>query len=54
MIAIVEIILLFALGLFGVLFVTFIRLLFKDCDVVEIELRQVEQWDSKALSLKPD
>ena len=48
MIAFVEIVLLFALALFGVLFVTFIRLLFEDCDAVEIELRQVEKWDSEA------
>jgi hypothetical protein len=50
----VNIILLLVFGLLGILFVTFLRLLFADCDAVEIELRQVERWDSESLSLKPD
>ena len=45
---IVKIILLSALGLFVALGITFIRLLLEDCDAVEIELRQVEKWDSEA------
>jgi hypothetical protein len=54
MIALVKIILLLLLGLFGVFCVTFLRLLFEDSDAVEIELQQVERWDSEAPSLKPD
>lgn len=46
-----TVILLFALGLFVVLGITFLRLLFEDCDAVEIELRQVEKWDSEAPQL---
>ena len=45
---IVKIILLFAIGLFVALGITFIRLLFEDCDAVEIELREIEKWDSEA------
>jgi hypothetical protein len=54
MIVLVKIILLLVFGFFGVLCVTFLRLLFEDSDAVEIELRQVERWDSEAPSLKPD
>ena len=54
MIALVKIILLLLLGLFGVFCVTFLRLLFEDSDAVEIELQQVERWDAEALSLKQD
>ena len=43
-----KIILLFAIGLFVVICITFIRLLLEDCDAVEIELQQVEKWDSEA------
>jgi hypothetical protein len=43
-----KIILLSAIGLFVVICITFIRLLSEDCDAVEIELRQVEKWDSEA------
>ena len=50
----VKIILLFLLGLFGVLCVTFLRLLFEDSDAIEIELQQVERWDSEVLPLKQD
>ena len=50
----VKIILLLLFGFFGVLCVTFVRLLFEDSDAVEIELQQVERWDSEAPSLKPD
>ena len=46
-----KIILLFAIGLFVVICITFIRLLLEDCDAVEIELRQVEKWDSEAPQL---
>ena len=41
----VKIILLFVFGVFGVLCVTFLRLLFADSDAVEIELQQVERRD---------
>ena len=43
MIAFVEIVLLFAIGLFGVLFVTFLRLLFENSDAVEIDLLEIEK-----------
>ena len=46
-----KIILLSAIGLLVVICITFIRLLFEDCDAVEIELRQVEKWDSEAPQL---
>ena len=45
---IVKIILLSALGLFVALGIIFIRLLFEDCDAVEIELQQVEGWQAEA------
>ena len=45
MIALVEIILLCALGLFGILIVSFLRLLFEDSDAVEIDLREIEKQD---------
>jgi len=38
---------------FGIL-VAFLRLLFEDSDAVEIELRQVERWDSESPLLKQD
>jgi hypothetical protein len=38
-----KIILLFAIGLFVVICITFIRLLLEDCDAVEIELREIEK-----------
>lgn len=50
----VKIILLLVFGILVALCVTFLRLLFEDSDAVEIELRQVERWDSEAPSLKPD
>ena len=43
-----KIILLSAIGLFVVLGITFLRLLFEDCDPVEIELQQVEGWQAEA------
>jgi nitrate/nitrite transporter NarK len=48
---IVEIILLLVFGVFVALSVTFIRLLSKDFDAVEIELRQVEGWHAEATQL---
>ena len=43
-----KIILLSVLGLSVALAIIFIRLLFEDCDAVEIELREIEKWDSEA------
>ena len=43
-----KIILLFANGLFVVICIIFVRLLFEDCDAVEIELQQVEGWQAEA------
>ena len=54
MIALVEIILLFALGLLGILIVTFLRLLFEDSDAVEIDLREVEKQDFEVPLLDSD
>ena len=51
---VVKIILLLVFGILVVLCATFLRLLFEDSDAVEIELQQVEGWDSEAPSLKPD
>jgi len=48
MIMLAKIILLLIFGLFGVLFVAFLRLLIQDCDAVEVELGEVESWDSEA------
>ncbi len=53
-IALVEITLLFALGLFGILFVTFLRLLFEDSDAVEIDLLEIEKLDSEVPLLDSD
>lgn len=50
----VKIILLLVFGIFGILCVTFLRLLFEDFDAAEIELRQVEMWDSESPLLKQD
>ena len=50
----VKITLLLIFALFLVLCIASLRLLFEDFDAVEIELRQVERWDSEAPSLKPD
>ncbi len=47
MLMLVKIILLFALGLLGVLCMILLRFHFGDSDAVEIELRQVERWDSE-------
>lgn len=54
MIALVEIILLFALGLLGILLVTFLRLLFKDSDAVEIDLLEIEKQDFEVPLLDSD
>ena len=54
MIALVEIILLFALGLFGILIVTFLRLLFEDSDAVEIDLIEIEKQDFEVPLLDSD
>jgi hypothetical protein len=54
MIALVEIILLCALGLFGILFVTFLRLLYEDSDAIEIDLREVEKQDFEVPLLDSD
>jgi hypothetical protein len=54
MIALVKIILLFALGLFGILFVTFLRLLFEDSEAVEIDLRAIEKQDFEVPLLDSD
>ena len=43
-----KIILLFAIGLSVVICITLLRLLFEDCDAVEIELQQVEGWQAEA------
>ncbi len=45
---IVKIILLSAIGLLVVICIILLRLLFEDCDAVEIELREIEKWDSEA------
>jgi len=50
----VKIILLLVFGILVALGVTFLRLLFEDFDAVEIELRQVERWDSESPLLKQD
>jgi uncharacterized membrane protein YbhN (UPF0104 family) len=50
----VKIILLLVFGILVALCVTFLRLLFEDFDAVEIELRQVERWDSESQLLKQD
>jgi len=50
----VKIILLLVFGILVALRVTFLRLLFEDSDAVEIELRQVERWDSESPLLKQD
>jgi hypothetical protein len=50
----VKIILLLVFGILVALCVTFLRLLFEDFDAVEIELRQVERWDSESPLLKQD
>jgi len=50
----VKIILLLVLGILVALCVTFLRLLLEDCNAVEIELRQVERWDSESPLLKQD
>jgi hypothetical protein len=50
----VKIILLLVFGILVALCVTFLRLLLEDCDAVEIELRQVERWDSESPLLKQD
>jgi hypothetical protein len=44
----VKIMLLLVFGVFVALCVSFLRLLFEDCDAVEIELRQVEGWHAEA------
>jgi hypothetical protein len=54
MIMLVKIILLLVFGIFVVLCIASLRLLFEDSDAVEIELKQVERWDSEEPSLKPD
>jgi hypothetical protein len=54
MIALVEIMLLFALGLLGILFVTLLRLLFEDRDAVEIDLREIEKQDFEVPLLDSD
>ena len=54
MISSVEIILLFALGLFGILFVTFLRLLLENIDAVEIDLREIEKQDFEVPLLDSD
>jgi len=54
MIALVEIILLFALGLLGILLVTFLCLLFEDSDAVEIDLQEIEKQDFEVLLLDSD
>ena len=54
MIAFVEIVLLFALGLFGILFVTFLRLLFEDSDAVGIDLIVIEKRDCEVPLLDSD
>jgi len=50
----VNIIVLLVFGILVALCVTFLRLLFEDCDAAEIELRQVERWDSESPLLKHD
>ena len=54
MITSLKIILLLLFGIFVVFCVTCLRLLFEDCDAAEIELQEVETWDTENPSLKPD
>lgn len=54
MLMLAKIILLFVLGLLGVLCMIFLRFHFGDSDAIEIELRQVERWDSETPSLESE
>ena len=49
-----KIILLSAIGLFVVICMTLLRLLFEDCDAVDIELREIEKQDFEVPLLDSD